>query len=212
MTREPGLDEELRPGLRSHPVLLVLSGPSGVGKDAVVHGVTAQDSRLRFVVTVTDRPRRPEEKDGLDYRFVSSDAFQEMVTRGDLLEHAVVYGQNKGIPKTEVREALSRGEDVLLRVDVQGARTVKSLISEAVTVFLAPPSMQALTARLSGRKTEGGPELERRIATARQEMEALPEFDYRVINRDGRLDEAVRQVLAIVEAERCRTNRPAIRI
>ncbi|MFQ5945462.1 MAG: guanylate kinase, partial [Anaerolineae bacterium] len=163
MTHEPGLEEGLEPHLRARPVLVVLSGPSGVGKDAVVQGVTTQDSRLRFVATVTDRPRRPEEKDGVDYRFVTGDVFQEMVARGDLLEHAVVYGQNKGIPRAEVRDALSRGEDVLLRVDVQGARTVKSLISEAVTVFLAPPSKEALISRLSARKTEGGPELEKRI-------------------------------------------------
>ncbi len=200
------------PDLRRRPVLLVLSGPSGVGKDAVVRGVTAQDPLLRFVATVTDRPRRPEEKDGVDYRFVTSDTFQEMIDGGDLLEHAVVYGQNKGIPKADVRDALARGEDVILRVDVQGARTVKSLIAEAATVFLAPPSMEALIARLSGRKTEGGAEVEKRIDTARQEMEALPDFDYLVVNRDGQLDEAVRQVLAILEAERCRTNRPPIKI
>ncbi len=188
------------------PLLVILSGPSGVGKDAVMGRMRELDVSFYQVVTAATRPQRLGEIDGQDYHFVSIERFAEMIEQKDLLEHAVVYGDYKGIPKFEVRKGLDSGLDVVLRVDVQGAATIRSLVPQAVAIFLIASSEEEMVARLRGRQTEDPGRLAMRIATAREELQRLTEFDYVVVNRDGRLDEAVQQVLAIMTAERCRVD------
>jgi len=187
-----------------NPLLIVLSGPSGVGKDVTLKRMKELGYPFHFVVTVTTRPIRPGELNGVDYHFISMEGFQRMLEGGELLEHANVYGHYYGVPKQEVRKALARGEDVVLRIDVQGAATIKRIVPDAVFIFLAPPSMEELIQRLEKRKTESAERLEKRIRIAREEIKALPNYDYVVINRDGRLDETVEQIAAIITAEKCR--------
>jgi guanylate kinase len=186
------------------PVLVVISGPSGVGKDATIQRMRERGYPCYFVVTATTRARRPHEVDGSDYHFVSEAVFCQMIAHGELLEHALVYGQYKGIPKAGVRTALQSGQDVVMRVDVQGAATVGRLVPRAVTVFLTAESEEELVERLRRRRTEDEHQLQRRIETARAELEHAGEFKYRVVNRECALDETVDKVLAIMQAEKCR--------
>jgi guanylate kinase len=191
---------------KARPVLVVLSGPSGVGKDATLELMKRRELPFHFVVTATTRQRRPNETDGIDYHFVSVGEFAEMIDAGELLEYAVVYGDYKGIPKKHVREALASGKDVVLRIDVQGAATIRSLIPNAVTIFLAAESEDKLIERLRERKTESADNLKMRIATARQEMARINEFDYVVVNREDELDTTVDHVISIIHAEKCRVD------
>lgn len=200
---------EDRTGLPPHilnppPLLVVISGPSGVGKDAVLARMRERGYPFHFVVTMTTRPQRPAETHGVDYFFISEEEYDRLLTAGEFLEHAVVYGYRYGVPKGQVREAWARGQDVLMRVDVQGSATLKKLVPQAVFIFLVAPSLDELMLRLQNRKTEHGEDLERRMALARAEMEQLYEFDYVVVNPQGDLDDAVDQILAIIQAEKCR--------
>jgi guanylate kinase len=188
------------------PVLVVISGPSGVGKDATIQRMKETGYSCFFVVTATTRARRVGEIDGVDYHFVSETTFNDLIQRGELLEHALVYGQYKGIPKAGIRAALASGQDVMLRIDVQGAATIRHLVPEAVTVFLTAESEEALIERLRRRKTEDPSQLERRIETARNELRRAHEFKYRIINRECALDETVDRVIAIVQAEKSRVD------
>lgn len=188
------------------PQLVVLSGPSGAGKDSLLQRMKQLGFPFHFVVTATTRPPRPGEVDGMDYHFVSRERFQEMIARGELLEHALVYGDYKGIPRRQVEEALRSGKDVILRIDVQGAATIRRLAPGAVLIFLTAASEEELIQRLRTRKTEDPEALARRIATAREELRRVEEFDYVVVNREGCLDEAVAQVQAILQAEKCRVH------
>ena len=192
---------------RQTGLLFVLSGPSGVGKDAVMARLREQGFPLRFAVTVTTRPPREGEVHGVDYFFVSDAEFDRMLAANELLEWAVVHGRRYGVPREQVREIVQAGEDILMRVDVQGAATIRAKVPGAVLIFLAPPSMESLKARLSRRATETPEELATRIANAAEEMKRLPEFDYKVVNPDDGLDEAVEKVKAIVVAEKCRVHR-----
>ena len=185
------------------PILVVLSGPSGVGKDATLHQLQKSGHPFYFVVTATTRPIRPNEVDGVDYHFISMSEFAEMIEKDELLEYAVVYGDYKGIPKKHVRQALESGQDVIMRIDVQGAATIRQLVPNAVTIFLTAESEEELMNRLRERKTEPPDKLKMRIATARQELKRLNEFDYVVANRGNQLDDTVQQVLSIVTAEKC---------
>jgi guanylate kinase len=183
----------------------VLSGPSGVGKDAVLALVKGSEHPLYFTVTITTRPRRKGESDGVDYHFVTRERFEEMVGGGELVEWAEVYGYFYGVPRSQVKEALERGCDVLVKVDVQGAATIKRAVPQALLIFLAPPSMTALERRVRQRNTESTIELERRLATAHDEMNQQGMFDYVVVN--DRVDQAAAQIDAIIAAERRRENR-----
>jgi guanylate kinase len=194
------------------PLLVVISGPSGVGKDATIQRMKERGYPCYFVVTATTRLRRASEVDGVDYHFVSEDAFRDMLRRGELLEHAQVYGQHKGIPKAGVRAALESGQDAVLRVDVQGAETIRRMVPQAVTVFLTAESEDELVERLRRRKTEDASQLERRIETARAELRRIGEFKYRVVNRECALDDTVDQVLAIMKAEKCRVEWTPVRL
>lgn len=188
------------------PVLAVLSGPSGVGKDATLQAMQERRDNLYFVVTATTRPRRPNEADGVDYHFVSMGEFAEMIEAEELLEYAIVYGDYKGIPKKHVRAALASGKDVIMRIDVQGAATIRRLIPNAVTIFLTAESEEELVRRLLERKTEADEKLKMRIATARQELKRIVDFDYVVVNRENQLEETVAQVFSIIAAEKSRVN------
>ncbi len=194
------------------PLVVVISGPSGAGKDAVIKRMKQMGVPFHFVVTATTRPPRPGEVHGRDYFFVSLEEFAEMIEKGELLEYAVVYGDYKGIPKQQVRDALASGKDVILRVDVQGAATIRRIMPEAVFIFLTAESEEELVRRLVERKSEPPEKLKIRIATARQEMKRIDEFDYAVVNRDGALDETVRQILCIITAEKCRVKRRMIQL
>lgn len=186
------------------PLLVVISGPSGVGKDTVIRRMQELGVPCHFVVTATTRPQRKHEVDGRDYHFLSTAEFEDMIARDELLEHALVYGQYKGIPKAHVRDALASGKDVIMRLDVQGAATVRRLVPDAVTIFLTASSEQELLRRLRSRKTEDPYQLQQRIVTARAEMERISEFDYAVLNADSHVDEAVEKIVAIITAEKCR--------
>jgi len=186
------------------PLLVVISGPSGVGKDATIKRMKEMGYPFHFVVTATTRPRREGEIDGVDYFFASMGDFAQMIEAGELLEYAVVYGQYKGIPKQQVREAFASGKDVVLRIDVQGAATIKRLVSDAVFIFLIAESEDALIKRLMERKSETPEGLRIRAATAREEMKRLNEFDYCVVNRDCNLDQTAETIAAIITAEKAR--------
>lgn len=188
------------------PLLVVISGPSGVGKDATIQRMKDSGYTCHFVVTATTRPRRPEERDGVDYHFLSEAAFKDLIARGELLEYALVYEQYKGIPKAGVRAALASGQDVIIRVDVQGAATVRSLVPQAVTIFLTAESEEALIERLRRRRTEDEAQLQRRIEMARAELARAGEFKYRVVNCECELNDTVARVMAIIEAEKSRVD------
>lgn len=194
------------------PLLLVLSGPSGVGKDSLKELLKARGAPFHFVVTATTRPKRPGEADGHDYIFLERDRFQALAERGELLEHALVYGHHYGVPKEQVRQALARGQDVFVRTDIQGARHLKAMVPQAVSIFLATPSWEELEERLRQRGTDLPQELARRLAMARREMAARGEFDYVLVNERGRLEEAAAKVEAIVAAEKCRPQRESPRL
>ncbi|MBV7329646.1 guanylate kinase [Chloroflexi bacterium TSY] len=187
-------------------MLFVISGPSGVGKDVTLNLLKQSDYPFHFVVTATTRPIRPGEVDGIDYHFVSIGEFAEMIDNDELLEHAVVYGDYKGIPKQQVRDALTTGQDVIMRIDVQGAATIRQLVPNAVTIFLNAESEEELIRRLRERKTEPEDKLKMRIATARQELKRINEFDYAVVNRTNRQQETCEYVLSIIKAEKCRVD------
>ncbi|XP_013614318.1 PREDICTED: guanylate kinase 3, chloroplastic [Brassica oleracea var. oleracea] len=194
-------------------LIIVISGPSGVGKDAVITKLRESRQRLHFVVTATTRPMRPGEVDGKDYFFVTRDNFLSMVENDELLEYALVYGEYKGIPKKQIRESMSKGEDIVLRVDIQGAQTLRRILgSSAVFVFLVAESEVAMVERLVDRKTESQEELLVRVATAREEVRHLKSFDYVVVNAKGRLDDAVSRVEAIIDAEKSRVHQRVVRI
>jgi len=187
--------------LKSKPLLIVISGPSGVGKDSVVQRMKERGMPFHFVITANTRPRRENEVHGADYFFVSKEEFARMIEQNELIEYAVVYGDYKGIPKQQVREALASSKDVVMRLDVQGAETVRKLVPEALLIFLTTGSEEELVKRLKDRKTETPEELALRIATARKELKRVEAFDYVIINHDNELDETVDTVLAIINAE-----------
>ncbi|MGC1377105.1 MAG: guanylate kinase [Anaerolineales bacterium] len=183
------------------PLLIVLSGPSGAGKDSVLERMKERQLPFHFVVTATTRDKRPNEAHGRDYFFVSNDEFARMIEADELLEYAVVYNDYKGIPKQQVRDALASGKDVVMRIDVQGAASIRKIAPEALLIFLTTESENALVRRLEARETETHEGLKLRIATARQELKRAAEFDYAVVNNDSRLDEAVDIIQAIIQAE-----------
>lgn len=178
--------------------LVVLAGPSAVGKSTVVQRLRDEVEDLYFSVSMTTRDPRPGEVDGKDYFFVSSDDFQERIDSGEMLEWADIHGglQRSGTPAAPVREAMEAGRPVLVEVDLAGARNIKEIMPEAVTVFLAPPSWEVLVERLTGRATETEDVIARRLQTARAELAAQDEFDDVIVNND--LDEAVQGISDIL--------------
>jgi guanylate kinase len=186
---------------RFEPLMIVISGPSGVGKDTVIQGLKEQNARLHFVVTATTREPRPGEVNGVDYFFMSKDEFAEMIEQDQFLEYAVVYNDFKGIPKEQVRQALESDQDVVMRVDVQGAATLREIYPDVLLIFLTVQDEEELKNRLIQRKKDEPEEIKLRVATARQELKRIREFDYMVVNREDCLDDTVETILAIIRAE-----------
>ena len=183
------------------PLLIVISGPSGVGKDSVLQSMKKRELDFHFVVTVTTRRPRQGEIEGVDYFFVSPERYAEMVKKDEFLEHASVYEDCYGIPKQQIVQAFASGKDVVLRVDVQGAATIRRLCPQALLIFLMPQTKDELVSRLQARKTETPEALELRKTTALQELGRVGEFDYVVVNGDGQLEGTVDDILAIIKAE-----------
>jgi guanylate kinase len=188
------------------PLLIVISGPSGVGKDTVLHHMKARQLPFHFVVTATTRPPRQNERHGVDYFFLSPDEFAEMIENDELLEYAIVYNDYKGIPKQQVRQALASGKDVVMRVDVQGAESIRKLCSDALLIFLTTQDEDELVRRLRDRKSETPEGINLRIATARQELKRIDLFDYIVVNREAQLNDTLDTIMAIIRAEHHRVH------
>lgn len=185
-------------------LVFVLSGPSGVGKDSLTSLLKEERFPLQFCVTATTRPPRPGEVHAQHYFFLSEAEFRGLEARDELLEHAVVHGNQYGIPVRQVREGLRKGQDLLITVDTQGARTLRQRLPNAIFVFLAPPTLEDLLARLKNRGTESPHQLELRLANANQEMAQLQGYDYEIVNHHERLRESAEVLKAIVIAERHR--------
>ena len=189
---------------QSPPLLVVLSGPSGVGKDAVLAELRKLERPWHFAVTATTRPMRPGERDRVDYIFLDNDTFDRMRERDEFLECAEVYGRWYGVPRSQARDALRSGRDVILKIDVQGAATIRRMAPEALLIFLIPPTVADLRKRLQGRMTESASDLERRLKTAEDELARIHEYDYRVVNENEGLQQAAADIDAIITAEKCR--------
>jgi len=187
MTEEPLSFDLLHP----QPLLIVISGTAGVGKDSVIQELKRRDLPLHFVITATSRPPREGEVDGRDYFFFSPEEFQRRIDNHEFIEHANVYDEFKGIPRWQIEEALSSGKDVVVKVDVQGAATLRRLYPQALLIFVAPRSTDEWCARLIKRKTETPEKLKLRIETAKEEVAQIDMFDYIVVNADGMLEIAV---------------------
>ena len=183
---------------RAKAPVVVLSGPSAVGKTTVVRCLRERVPDLHFSVSVTTRAPRPGEVDGVDYRFVTAERFQQLIDEGALLEWAEIHGglHRSGTPAEPIREATTAGRPVLIEVDLAGARAVKKAMPEAITVFLAPPNWEALERRLSGRGTETAEVMRRRLATARAELAAQDDFDEVVVN--SRLESACEELVSLL--------------
>jgi len=184
--------------LHPQPLLVVISGPSGIGKDSVLKEMRRRNLPLHFVVTATSREPRPEEVHGKDYFFFSREEFEERIRKGEFIEHARVYNDLKGIPRWQIEDALKSGKDVLLRLDVQGAETIRKLYPEALLIFLIPRSYDEWYERLVKRNTESPQDLQTRIEISLKEVEKIGIFDYLVINAENLLCQAVDDIVAII--------------
>lgn len=188
-----------------HPCPVVLAAPSGTGKTTIAHALVECAEDFVFSVSATTRPPREGEREGEHYEFVTPSAFQQMIDRDELVEWARVHGNLYGTPRRNLEASAGRGEHVVLDIDVQGAGQIRETVPEAVLIFVFPPSAAALVERLTVRGTEEKAEVRRRLAAAREELERASDFDYVVVNDS--LEEAVRQVQAIVKAESHRPGR-----
>lgn len=190
-------------GYRPFPV--VLAAPSGTGKTTLARALVRRTDGYCFSVSATTRSPRRGERDGVDYHFVDRQGFDAMVAGGELAEWAEVHGEAYGTPRSELEKAADRGEHVVLDIDVQGARQIRSSVPDALLVFVLPPSVPSLMGRLTGRGTEDGAQVARRLRTALEELRAVPEFDHVVVNDD--LESCLGEIRGIVRAESRRTAR-----
>lgn len=188
------------------PLLIVISGTSGIGKDAVLKGLKNRKLPLHFVITATSRNPRPDEVDGRDYFFFSREEFKRRIELGEFIEYAMVYDDYKGAPRWQIDDALKSGQDVILRVDVQGAETYRHLYPEAVLIFLIPNTLEEWFGRLKARNTETPDNLKIRIDTAKDEVRRIDLFDYVVVNADNLLEQAVDDIVAIINVEHHRVH------
>lgn len=190
-----------KPGL-----LFVLSAPSGTGKDSVIHALKEKGVSFHVVASVTTRAPRPGESEGNPYYFVSHEHFKNMIAQDALIEYAEVHGNWYGQPLQQITANLQKGHDVLLKIDVQGAATVRKKVPEAIFIFLVPGSIDELVERLTNRQTETEEERKRRLADAQHELAQQEHYDYVIVNRQGQLSNAVEELHAIMQAEHCRTH------
>ena len=185
-----------------NPIVVVISGPSGVEKDVMIDRMIESDRiGFHFTVTATTRDPRPGETDGINHHFVTVDDFVNLIAADDLLEWAQVYGNYYGVPKKQVRDALAAGNHVILRVDVQGAKRLSEIIPEALLIFIIPPSLDVLKSHLEKRGVDTEVEMTKRLAAATEEISQASLFDFTVTNEEGRLDDTVNQVVEIIESE-----------
>ena len=190
------------PAKHVNPIVVVISGPSGVGKDVMIDRMIESDRiGFHFTVTATTRDPRPGEKDGINHHFVTVDDFVNLIANDDLLEWAQVYGNYYGVPKKQVRDALTAGNHVILRVDVQGAKRLSEIIPEALLIFIIPPSLDVLKSHLEERGVDLEVEMTKRLVAANEEISQARLFDFTVTNVEGRLDDTVNQVVEIIESE-----------
>lgn len=190
----------------TNPLLIVISGPSGIGKDAVVGLLRKTNHDTHFVVTMNSRPPRTDEVEGVDYFFVSREEFEQKIANEELIEYAKVYSDYKGIPKSQVREAFASGKDVIMRLDVQGAMTIRRLCPDAILIFLTASSRDEWINRLLERRSESPEELEVRLRVAAKEYEQIDQFDYLVVNSDKHLEQTITDIQAIIRAEHLKTH------
>lgn len=193
-------------------LLVIISGPSGVGKDTIIEAMrrSPDGHAYHYVVTCTTRPRRPGEVDGVNYQFLDRDQFRALRDSGELLEWAEVHGNWYGTPRQQVRAALAAGYDAILKIDVQGARTVKERVPDALLIFVVPPSLEALFQRLKHRATETVDELELRQRNAALELARQEDYDYVVVNETGQVEKTAARIHEIIAAEHRR--RPGLRV
>jgi guanylate kinase len=197
----------------SKPLVLIVSGPSGAGKDSLIRSLQARGHNLHFVVTATSRPPRPGEVDGVDYHFLSPEEFERRLAAGEFLEHACVFGKRYGVLRSELTRALESGKDVILRVDVQGAATLRRLLPDAISVFVVAESVEEHLRRILARcNGEAQESLTSRCARLQEELGHLPEFQFVIVNRSEHLDEAVNQLEAVITAQKCRVHQAEQRI
>ncbi|NQS75361.1 MAG: guanylate kinase [Peptococcaceae bacterium] len=183
-------------------LLLVLSGPSGVGKGTVCRALLENEPSLRLSVSATTRSPRPGEIDGVDYFFLDDNVFKKMIADGELLEYAVVYNHFYGTPLPFVRESLESGQDIILEIDIQGALQVKEKYPQAILIFISPPSKGDLRKRLFSRGADAREVIEKRLCCASGEMKLADHYDYIVVN--DQVKRAVEQVRSVITAEKCR--------
>lgn len=191
--------------LPTNPLLIVISGPSGIGKDAVVGLLRKTNKDTHFVITMNSRAPRQDEVEGKDYFFVTREEFEQKIANDELIEYAKVYSDYKGIPKSQVREAFASGKDVIMRLDVQGAMTIRRLCPEAILIFLTASSKEEWINRLRERRSETPEELDIRLRVAASEYEKIGEFDYLVVNSENHLDQTIADIQAIIKAEHLKT-------
>ena len=190
---------------KRNPLLIVISGPSGIGKDAVVGLLRKNTPDTHFVITMTSRAPRVDETHGVDYFFVDRETFEDHIANDELLEYARVYSDYKGIPKSQVREAFATGKDVIMRLDVQGAMTIRKLCPDAVLIFLTASSKEEWMQRLIARRSETPDELALRIETAEKEYALIDKFDYLVVNSHMHLEQTICDIQSIIRTEHMRT-------
>lgn len=188
--------------MTAKPLLIVVSGPSGSGKGTLCTLLRQRFPDLAYSVSMTTRSPRPGERNGVDYFFVSTEEFLEKIKAGEFLEWAKVYDNYYGTPLTYVKGCLQNGKDVLLEIDIQGARQVKKLFPEAILIFIRPPSFEELGVRISKRGTDSQEEIEKRLSSAKQELQAAAEYDYVVVNDSQ--ERAVEEILEIIRQEKAR--------
>ena len=195
---------------KPQPLILVISGLSGSGKDVVINRMNEiSDVKFHFVVTCNTRKRREQEIDGKDYHFITREKFLSMIENGEMIEHSVVYDDLKGVPRFEIENAFKAGQDIILRLDSQGMQKIKAIYPQTISIFILPPDADSWLARLRARNTETEESLNIRIQTAEKELAGVSQFDYIVIN--DRIEQAAIDILTILKAEHMRSaNRKVI--
>ena len=192
--------------------MIIISGPSGVGKDSVLRALKNRDLPLHHVVTVNTRKPRPDEIEGVDYFFVTKEIFKEMIRNDELIEYSKVYQDYKGVPKSEVRKAIETNKDIIFRLDVQGAEKIKTLYPHSILIFLTPSSQKDWYKRLGRRRLSKEKDLDMRIKTVQAELKKASIFNYIVINAQNKLSKTIEIIEAIITAEHHKTHKHEINL